>query len=883
MMDDLPSRLADGALVVVGDGLAARQFEPFLARAANGQRASVWVSASITTFENWTSSLWSENDNDPRRLLTSAQAQALWRQVIDESAEAERLINSYRASRWAADGWQRLWHWQVDPLQLRPSEVDLEFESFLRWAKRYRSALDSNDWIDTPLAAAALAGRSELGEGPHGGVIWVDIDEPTPAQQSFYRRLDRSGWKIETRLSRALHRSAVRVRARDNSSELAAAAQWAAERLARTPEQRLALVIPDLETRRNEVRRILEDAIDPDGVLLGGARAEACFNPRGEACADMPAIGAAMTSLELLSSRGTFSTLSRWLRSPFFASETDEECARCVLELRLRVEISAQLRFLEAYSAGGLGHRIRAASPAVAQRLTQAIGVIDNAPAFATPTRWTRLWQEILVLLGWPAGIHDAATTILPAWEAALNELCLLTPIVGTITMTEALAELDRILGQSRGSGPIPLSGCTVLERPEDLGPGYDAAWVMGLTDTDWPRPARPNPLLPLRLQLEHGMPGASPRDALQRCKRATQRLLERTPELVLSWPGTVHEYPAEPSPLLAEIPEVNVETLISLPTPRLATRISGTRSRQSLEDPGPAFPAKKIPGGAGTLSVQARCPLRAFLESRLSARQLEPLSRGLNARQRGIITHRALELFLQRLPSQAELAQRDAETQTAWAEACVDRALSESFGTARAPLHVLYDLERERLLALIASLVANDLRRQEFSVAAVEERRVAEVSGFQLSCRLDRIDTLATGGVAVIDYKTGRNSRASDWFRDRLLETQLPLYAQVLDTKVTATVLAAAHTDGITYRGVWTTQDEFPGRPAKLPAGRDWAGQLATWREQLELLVAEYAAGDTRILLADATEASAALAPLTRVYEQLALSRGWIDSWTET
>ena len=53
-------------------------------------------------FENWTSSLWSENDNDPRRLLTSAQAQALWKQVIDESAEAERLINSYRASRWHA-------------------------------------------------------------------------------------------------------------------------------------------------------------------------------------------------------------------------------------------------------------------------------------------------------------------------------------------------------------------------------------------------------------------------------------------------------------------------------------------------------------------------------------------------------------------------------------------------------------------------------------------------------------------------------------------------------------------------------------------------------------------------------------------------------------
>ncbi len=881
MINNLPSRLADGALVVVGSGLAARQLEPFLERTAKSDRSSAWVSAPISTYESWVASLWADGVDDSRQLLTPAQTRALWKRVVEESAEAGRLIGSDAASHWAADAWQRLWNWQVDPQELRASDGDLEFASFLRWTQRYRRTLEDNGWIDAALATAAFSSSNRLAEAPASDVIWADIAEPTPAQQSLYRRLDRAGWKMTAWRPRAAARAASRVRMPDRSSELAAAAQWAAEKLARAPDQRLALVIPDFDSRRSEVRRVLDDTLDPGSVLLGRARPPACYHPRGESCDREPPLGAAMTSLELLSSRGTFHTLSRWLRSPYLSAGSDDEGDRGILEMRLRPKLSSQLRFLEAYSTGGLERRLRDTNPGLAERLSRALKILETAPRYATPTKWARVWQEILTVLGWPAGIPDPGVTVLPAWEGALNELCLLTPIVGAVPMTEALAELERILAQPRSVGPVRLSGLAILERPEDLGPGYDAAWLIGLTDTQWPRPARPNPLLPLRLQLEHRMPGASPRDALERCERATKRALERSTELVLSWPGTVHEYPAEPSPLLATLPDVEYENLISHPTPRLAVRLRGSRNKELRKDPAPAFAAKDIPGGANTLSVQAKCPLRAFLESRLGARPLEPLTRGLNARQRGIITHRTLGLFLQHLPSRTDLEEWDAANRAEWAETCVARALSETFGRVQGPLQVLHDLERERLLSLTASLVANDIERLDFQVESVEERRVADVSGFRLTCQLDRVDALAAGGLAVIDYKTGRNARMADWFKDRLRDTQLPLYAQALETDVTATVIAAAHTDGITYRGVWSRQEEFPGRPAKLPEGRDWPDQLTVWRGQLELLVMEYTAGDTRILLTDVAESFGALAPLTRVYEQLALSRGWIGSWS--
>ena len=192
----------------------------------------------------------------------------------------------------------------------------------------------------------------------------------------------------------------------------------------------------------------------------------------------------------------------------------------------------------------------------------------------------------------------------------------------------------------------------------------------------------------------------------------------------------------------------------------------------------------------------------------------------------------------------------------------------------------ILYELERDRLLVIVASLAANDLERPDFRVNAVAARQFVERKDLRLTCRRDRIDTLSAGGGAVIDYKTGRDPRPTDWVRERLRGAQWPLYAPGLGGQVTATVTGAAGTDGIKYRGVWAEKKEFPGRATKLPDEHTWSRQLEVWREQLEMLVAEYAAGDTRILLADLDEATGSYAPLTRVYEQLALSRGWIDAW---
>jgi hypothetical protein len=81
-----------------------------------------------------------------------------------------------------------------------------------------------------------------------------------------------------------------------------------------------------------------------------------------------------------------------------------------------------------------------------------------------------------------------------------------------------------------------------------------------------------------------------------------------------------------------------------------------------------------------------------------------------------------------------------------------------------------------------------------------------------------------------------------------------------------------------VRYFGFWPGA-AFPGRAAKA-ANPDVEAQLATWRGQLTELADELAAGDTRFFVDDYDDAKGAYAPLTRVFEQLAVARGSVPRW---
>jgi len=850
------------ATLVVKDGLAARQWEAQLHDEGLGTR-NAWLSPRLLTMAAWRRELWISGVADSADILNANQCDALWRQIISASSQGAGLIDSSGPAVWAADAWRQLAAWKIDPNELRAASTQPDFAAFLRWCRTYRARLRESNWVDAAEIQLQLQSKLVQSRPPAAAVQLLDLADSTPARTELLRCLRELGWRIEQREAPGKLASCRRLALQDADTELRAAVHWAALRSQAAPGARFAIVVADLGRRHADLARSL-DALgefgDLGAVLTG--RVSGAVHVR-----DNPFVGAALNAIELMSPGGSFAHLSRWLRSPFMTGgDVAQASAAARVESRLRGDLLAQLGFLEAYGLAGLRGRLHGAVPELAARLDAALREVALQAPVKTPTAWAMAWHRALEALGWSRATQAVEPGATLAFESALDRFGQLTPILGGLSCTNALQELESMLGRPQLDGPLSLTGLHVFSHVDQVGPGYSGVWVTGLTDTSWPEPTRMNPLLPRALQIAHDMPWASPADALARSAAGLQRLRTRVDELIFSWPKVQYDYRTEPSGLVAYADPITAAELGLADGPRTESQASGTRPLQTLADPAPPLTRHRIKGGAGTLDLQARCPIRAFCQSRLGARAIEPPRRGVSPRVQGILIHRALELLMGGNRADGDLfsihAARGRIVDAARA------ALDETFGAAGRHMTVIYELELDRLRLLLGRFLDMEAMRSPYRIEALEQSRDVECGAHSLRVRIDRVDRLDHGGLAIIDYKTGRSVKAPKWFADRLEETQLPLYALDRGSIGTSIVVVALSSSRTRYLGIWGQPDNFPGRGMALPEARAWEAQLTVWRNQIDELVTEYAAGDVRLSPAATDLAKGLHAPLTRVYE---------------
>lgn len=874
MPDPLTDPSVTGTNVVSAGGVAARQIEGFLARHHVAEGQTAWLAPTVLSYRDWADDMWRRYlDDGSRQLLSPGQVDALWRRVIDESATGFQGLPGYRhVSAWAREASQRRRDWNIASEELHAFRDDPDCRAFLRWERAYREALDESGWLDSEDVVADLVARapSPSGNVP-ASVVWADLTL-TPVQLGLAERLRDAGFQCSSWAPSHCNQRCRRIQLPESADEIRVAAAWAAARLSRQSRQRVAIVVPGLETRREEVVDVLEDSLSIERSQLSGHAAQrevVCLQGQSTAM-DNPVIGAAMNALELFSDAADFPVLSRWLRSPFFGT-ADETDARCMLEAQLRSHISSQMNFVDAFNSGGLSKRIRATIPALAEVLGAAVSLMDAQPRRATLTGWVSVWRRLLGELEWCG--NDS--TVPEDWETALNDLMFMTPILGGLSLSDALLELERILARPQRVGALPLFGVFVLSNPEDVGPGYDAVWVCGLTDTQWPRAPQPIPLLPFALQRSHGMPSATPAAAFEHSRITIRRLVGRVPDVVLSWPDVVHEHSVQPSPLIQSYPVVTEGELVGSRARRSWLGPADGSRLETRADPVPPVANREVRGGIGTLSMHSICPLRAFIDSRLQAEPLETVRPGLSARQRGIAAHASVRRLLSDRPDQQELQSWTTEDRLRRVNRSCYLALRVLFGEAQTRLGALFELELARLQSMLTNFLEVEAARSPFRVIALEHSIQVTVGGLELRGRIDRIDEVGSaGGFAVIDYKTGTRNNPSDWLRARPRELQLPFYASSIEGELEAVVIAVLNTRSSAYKGFWLTEGRFPGRVARLPADHTLSMQRDRWRALLDELAQEFAKGDGRIFLRDLRQAGGVIAPLTRIHELTALAR---------
>lgn len=772
-------------------------------------------------------------------LLSPAQEQALWESVIGGSEGAAGLLALPQAAAAARDAWKTAQEWNLVQA-LKGARLNEDCEAFAAWAGRYERTTRRDGQSEAarlPDLVASLAG--EAGIRKPALLVRYGFDIVTPQQEALFGALASNGCEIAACAPQAREASVGRLQCVDTLDEIRRAARWARQRLEANPSARIGVVVPALAAQRNAVRRTFTQVMGPAAVQP--------FNiSLGEPLTAYPLVDAAFLVLALAGREMPFERASQLVRSPFIAGGEAELAARARLDVRLRgkAEPAITLERLRSLAAA------QDTAPGLV-RLLDELAEFRKARLFGahSPPEWGRAFSEALALAGFPGAraLDSAEYQALKKWHGVLAEFAQLERVVPKMRFGEAVARLRRMAGDAAFQPESPDVPIQVLGVLESAGCEFDHLWVTGLSADAWPLVARPNPFLPVALQRAAGIPEASAEASLELDQRITQGWLEAAGEVVVSHPSREGDRELDPSPLVAGIPERELDPP-SYPAWRDVQFASRSIERVD-EGAAPAFAARESSGGSGLVRDQAACPFRAFAVHRLGSEGLEPPHAGLDALERGSLVHRVLAAAWEQLETKHTLDSLPEADLRALIAKAADDAVERQRRDRPATLAGRFaEVEKRRLARLACDWLQVERGRGDFSVFAIESKRAIDVGGLRLNGRLDRVDETADGQRIVIDYKTGASS-AGAWLGERPDEPQLPLYLTAAEPGATAIAFAQVRANDMKFVALAAAKDVLPGART-LPDGRlrlaaeSWGAQVAAWREELERLARDFSAG---------------------------------------
>ena len=620
------------------------------------QGLEVWATPDIVTWDELIERMFMLDRQAARlggRWLPASATQLLWERIVRDDPGLSPLLSPAGVARAAAQSWRRLHDFQV-PFAALDDDQSAETAAFARWCREYRRLLEERDWTDGALAQSRV---HALSAAP--GLELAGFDRLTPLQESLLQKWAAAGLEVQLAKAPDVVGRCWRTQCLDPAAEIDAAARWAAERLDGERERRVAIVVPDLAQRRDEVRRIIERVVVPATGVSGGPAPESHAFELAAArpLAEQPVVAAALDLLDAFVRPPDLPALSRLLRNPFVAGAEEESAARARLDARLR-----------RYESPGLGltafERMAAerGCPLLAGTLAAARAAMSVWLEKDSPSHCSQSIAGLLVALGWPGSSPDSTEhQAEQRWRMLVAELGACDEFTGRVTRAEAAGLLREMAGRVLFEPQELRAPLLVIDPETCAGMHFDALWICGLDAARWPPPTTPDPFLPRLAQLSQRVPRASAEIAAQDAQATLQRLLASAAEVMLSVAEIEDDAPLLPSPLLDGIAMLTEPA--QWPESRLAEALySGRPALETLVDaelpPINADEAQR--GGARLLELQAACPFRAQAELRLGARALEEPGVGVDAAERGDLIHRALAVLWQELGDQQALKALD-------------------------------------------------------------------------------------------------------------------------------------------------------------------------------------------------------------------------------
>ncbi|MFJ1268316.1 PD-(D/E)XK nuclease family protein [Legionella lytica] len=743
-------------------------------------------------------------------LLNSHQCQYLWRKLIKSRTNitySEGLLQA------VISAWERCELWQIasdDPhFHYTP-----QTRQFQQWWQAFNKDLNKKNLIaECQLVPYLINAYSPLLSGP---VIWACFDDFTPQQSLLQQHLEQQGfpqyqYDLPTRVT-----DVKLLAAHDEKEEYQQLISWLHLKI-QEGSQRIGVVIPDLQQKPSAVRRLLAQYFDPAVLNVS----------LGQALNEFPLVAHALCWLNLDAKSISAHQAALLLQSPYLGGAKEEFLARAeylqnsVLLEDQHIPFTQFINELETYTP----------------KLAALISQISTYPNDASVQDWIELFQKRLNTLAFPGdyGLSSANYQCFSRFSLLFDELRQLSILCPRLTKTEALETFEQLVENTIFQAQKTDSIIQISGLLEASGCEFDHLWMTGLTDQCLPQKVSLSAFIPPQLQRDRHMPHSLPARELHFAKQTLNRLQQCANSVVFSYAELQGDTPNLPCSLITGHPEfvrLEAETNLLQETQLIAIDESFLLPIKAEE---------QISGGTALLANQAKCPFRSFAEHRLRAKESSQTTDGLDAKTRGQIIHKVMELLWQKLQNQQALFTLNAASLDEHIDAAIHMALEPL--TQQHPEtfpELVRTVEYTRLKRLALSYLEWEKQRSPFTISALEQSFTINLAGLDFNVRVDRLDEVADKKW-VIDYKSSLPS-SKPWYEERPKEPQLLLYA-LLDKEINALLLIQIKAGKIVCSGFSEEKHAISGI-STLKKDETWEDCRDHWHNQLTHLAEEFQQG---------------------------------------
>lgn len=846
------------ALIITPNTSVSRLLLSRSAAASINKGKRAWEPPRILSFSAWTQRMWQQVPMlaDTRRplLLSPIQELAVWQEIVDESRWSKVLLQTAQLARNAGQANRLLAEWRIPLGRLKNFTGD-EAQALDSWIRAFDQRCLKQHWLPAYRIVDHLVALPEEAIDFPADIDVYGFDEINPQQKSLLDYAAERGSNVrfvdpETRPGRSR-----RVALTDREREYDHAAVWARDCLQENKDNSIAIALADRGRQLDGLKRSLNRVLYPDSVYPSIVTEPKYDTGESTALNSAPVIDTALRILSQSRHRVDLLEFGAICRSAYLAGAEEEYFQRCRLDTNLRSlgELKPSLGFIASQILDKENQVYRVGCPQLHKQLIDWRRCIDELPASQSASEWAGDFAGLLQSIGWPGSSRSdvSAQAILGRWDDVLSQLCALDAVTRPMRQEDALSWLRRLATEATAPGTRNVRPIHIISIEDASRLSFDRLWVCGLDDELWPPASRPNPLVPIALQREFGVPGSSNSLVTAMAKQTLDRVLQYSDDVVLSHAIRKDDRELGISSLVADIDEIPASALPAIPASTAENLLASGQLEKHQDLPVP-LQSNRATGGTSILKNQAACPFRAFVTHRLVSEIPEEPQPGLDAAERGTLIHKVMEIVWSRLISHSGLIEAD-ETEREHIVLDAARTALDRF-TRKKPDTLtprFREIELERLVTLVMQWLHFEESRQSFTVLRPEAERVVELGGLQMKVFIDRIDQNEIGEHIILDYKTGK-PRVSGWFGERPDEPQLPLYAvseKHAGNRVAAICFAQIRSAEMSFNGISQEQDQVPGvsswsRQKDAKHFESWDALLDSWRSTLEKLAGDFVAG---------------------------------------